>query len=107
MQSEKASISFAARLTGLLDLTCDRSRTQFSCQSWSDADSRQLNIAIAMVGPVAVFAFVEVLALTELVVLAAMLAPSPLWGAYLYLSVTIIEAWDCFPVLRRISPASH
>ena len=47
---------------------------------------------------------VKVLAQTALVVVAAMVVPLALWGAYLYLTVTIIEGWDRFPLLHNAAP---
>ncbi len=46
----------------------------------------------------------KVLAQTALVVVAAMIVPLALWGAYLYLAVTIIEGWTWFPLLHGAAP---
>ncbi len=46
----------------------------------------------------------KVLAQTGLVVVAAMVVPLALWGAYLYLAVTIIEGWTWFPLLHAAAP---
>ncbi len=44
------------------------------------------------------------LANTAFIALGAMLAPLALWGAYLYLSVTLIQKWSWFPLLGAAGP---